>query len=45
FKSGCKTGRSTMVVRAKCSVEEMKGNRSRIIISEIPYQQYRDRIV
>ncbi|TWT97498.1 DNA gyrase subunit A [Neorhodopirellula pilleata] len=45
IRRGYKTGRSTMVVRAKCSVEEMKGNRSRIVISEIPYQQYRDRIV
>nr|WP_283432188.1 DNA gyrase subunit A [Neorhodopirellula lusitana] len=45
IRRGYKTGRSTMVVRAKCSVEEMRGNRSRIIISEIPYQQYRDRIV
>jgi DNA gyrase subunit A len=40
-----KTGRSTMIVRAKCTIEEMRGNRSRIIVSEIPYQQYRDRII
>ncbi|TWT98268.1 DNA gyrase subunit A [Stieleria varia] len=45
IRRGYKTGRSTIVVRAKCSVEEMKGNRHRIIVSEIPYQQYRDRVV
>jgi DNA gyrase subunit A len=40
-----KTGRSTIVVRAQCKIEEMKGNRSRIVVSEIPYQQYRDRVI
>ena len=45
IRRGYKTGRSTIIVRAKCSVEEMKGNRSRIIVHEIPYQQYRDRVV
>jgi DNA gyrase subunit A len=37
-------GRSTIVVRARTSVEEKK-NRSRIIIHEIPFQQFRDRVV
>ena len=45
IRRGYKTGRSTIVLRAKCKIEEMKGNRSRIIVSEIPYQQYRDRVV
>ncbi|EMI45844.1 DNA gyrase, A subunit [Rhodopirellula sp. SWK7] len=45
IRRGYKTGRSTMVVRAKCQIEEMRGNRSRIVITEIPYQQYRDRII
>ncbi|MEM1225281.1 MAG: DNA gyrase subunit A [Planctomycetota bacterium] len=45
IRRGYKTGRSTMVVRAKCQIEEMRGNRSRIVVTEIPYQQYRDRIV
>ncbi len=40
-----RTGRSTIVVRGKCKIEEMKGNRSRIVVSEIPYQQYRDRVI
>ncbi|MEM0924477.1 MAG: DNA gyrase subunit A, partial [Planctomycetota bacterium] len=45
IRRGYKTGRSTIVLRAKCHIEEMKGNRHRIIVSEIPYQQYRDRVV
>ncbi|MDF2378882.1 MAG: DNA gyrase subunit A [Candidatus Gracilibacteria bacterium] len=32
------TGRGGIVVRAKSAIEEMKGNRMRIVISEIPYQ-------
>ncbi|EMI28945.1 DNA gyrase subunit A [Rhodopirellula europaea] len=44
-RRGYKTGRSTMVVRARCQIEEMKGNRHRIVVTEIPYQQYRDRII
>ncbi len=38
------TGRSTIVVRARCHIEENKG-RHRIVITEIPYQQNRDRVV
>ncbi len=45
IRRGYKTGRSTIVVRAKCSIEEMKGNRSRILVHEIPYQQTRDGVV
>ena len=45
IRRGYRTGRSTIVVRAKCKIEEMKGNRTRIIVSEIPYQQYRDRVI
>lgn len=39
------TGRSTIVVRAKCSIEEYKKNRYRIVVSEIPFQQTRDGVV
>ena len=42
---GYQTGRSTIVLRAKCQIEEMKGNRSRIVVNEIPYQQTRDGVV
>ena len=38
------TGRGTVVVRGRTQIEEFAKNRYRIIINEIPYQQYRDRI-
>jgi DNA gyrase subunit A len=38
------TGRSTIVLRARATIEEVK-NRSRIIIHEIPFQQFRDRVI
>ena len=38
------TGRSTIILRAKTSIEEVK-NRTRIVVHEIPFQQYRDRVV
>ena len=38
---GYQTGRSTVVVRSRTSVEE-KGKKTRIIIHDIPYQQTRD---
>ncbi len=39
------TGRSTIVVRARCEIEEYKKGRHRIVVSEIPYQTTRDSIV
>ena len=42
------TGRSTIPIRAQCEIEEFKkGNRtrSRIVVSELPYQQTRDGVV
>ena len=42
---GYATGRSTITVRARAHIEEnYKKNRDRIVITEIPYQQARDRI-
>ena len=43
-RRGYHTGRSTITVRARAEIEEMKAGRSRIVVSEIPYQQARDRI-
>jgi DNA gyrase subunit A len=43
IRRGYKTGRSTITLRAKVSVEEKK--RTRILIHEIPYQQTRDGVV
>ena len=45
IRRGYHTGRSTIVVRAKTEIEEGKKKRSRIIVKEIPFQQYRDRVV
>ncbi len=45
IRRGYRTGRSTVVVRARATIEETKGSRSRIVITEIPYQQYRDRVI
>ena len=44
IRQGYYTGRSTILVRAKMRVEEFGKNRRRIIVSEIPYQQARDRV-
>ncbi|MFP6750152.1 MAG: DNA gyrase subunit A, partial [Pirellulaceae bacterium] len=44
IRQGYYTGRGTVIVRARTEIEE-KGNKSRIIVKEIPYQQYRDRVV
>ncbi len=44
FRQAYMTGRSTIVVRARTSMEENK-NRSRIVVHEIPFQQFRDRVV
>lgn len=38
------TGRSTVVVRARTKIEEDK-RKSRIVVSEIPFQQFRDRVI
>ncbi len=43
IRRGYHTGRSTIVVRARAKIET-HNNRSRIVISEIPFQQTRDRI-
>jgi DNA gyrase subunit A len=38
IRSGFETGRGTLTIRARCEVEEMRGNRQCIAVSEIPYQ-------
>src|SRR5699024_44140 len=37
IKQAFTTGKGKVVVRGKATIEEMKGNREQIIISEIPY--------
>ena len=38
IRSAFETGRGSLVVRAKAGFEEMRGNRTAIVITEIPYQ-------
>jgi DNA gyrase subunit A len=44
IRRGYHTGRATVTVRARCSIEELAKKRQRIIIHEIPYQAARDRV-
>ncbi len=39
------TGRGALTVRAKCEIQEKKGGRSSIVVSEIPYQVNRQRLL
>jgi DNA gyrase subunit A len=38
IRDAYETGRGSITVRAKAHVEQMKGNRQRIVVTEIPYQ-------
>jgi DNA gyrase subunit A len=42
---GYETGRSTIVVRSKTTIDERKPGRMRIIVNDIPYQQTRDPVI
>jgi len=44
IRRGYHTGRGTVVLRARCRVEESRPGRFRIVVPEIPYQQARDRV-
>ncbi len=44
IRRGYLTGRGTITVRARARIEEHGKNRHRIVVSEIPYQQARDRV-
>jgi DNA gyrase subunit A len=45
IRRGYKTGRSTIVLRARCKIQENKKGKASILVSEIPYQQTRDGVV
>lgn len=45
IRQGYYTGRGTIVVRARAEIQEKAKNRYQIIVTEIPFQQFRDRIV
>ncbi len=38
IRSAFETGRGSLVVRARAAFEEMRGNRTAIVVTEIPYQ-------
>ncbi len=45
IREAYKTGRGRLVVRSEATIEEMPGNRHRIIISEIPYLVNKARLI
>ena len=45
IRRGYLTGRGTIIVRARCSIEETKKDRYRIVVREIPYQATRDAVL
>lgn len=45
IRDAYKTGRGRLVVRSEATIEEMPGNRHRIIISEIPYLVNKARLI
>lgn len=45
IREAYKTGRGRIVVRAKCEIEELGGGMSRILVSELPYQVNKARLV
>ena len=44
IRRGYHSGRGTITVRARAHIEDFGKNRQRIVVTEIPYQQARDRI-
>jgi len=44
IRRGYHSGRGTVVVRARSRIEEVSAGRFRIVVTEIPYQQVRDRV-
>ena len=45
IRDAYETGRGSLTVRAKCKVEEGKNGRSSIVVTEIPYQVNRKRLL
>jgi DNA gyrase subunit A len=44
IRRGYHTGRSNITLRARATIEEHKEGRYRIVVSEVPFQQVRDRV-
>ncbi|MEG1547375.1 MAG: DNA gyrase subunit A [Clostridia bacterium] len=45
IRQAYRTGRGKVVVRARAEIEELSGGKSRIIVTEIPYQVNKSRLV
>lgn len=45
IRDGYTTGRGTVVVRAKVHTEDLKNNRKQLVVTDIPYQINRERIL
>ncbi len=45
IREAYETGRGSLTVRAKCRVEEKKNGRKQIVVTEIPYQVNRQRLL
>jgi len=45
IREAYKTGRGRLIVRSEATIEEMPGNRHRIVVSEIPYQVNKARLI
>ena len=45
IRRGYHTGRANITIRARTRIEEHKKDRFRIVVSEVPYLQVRDRVV
>ena len=45
IRDAYRTGRGRIIVRSEATIEEMHGNRHRIVITEIPYQVNKARLV
>jgi DNA gyrase subunit A len=45
IRQGYMTGRGTVVLRARTRIEEKSNGRFQIVVTEIPFQQFRDRIM
>ncbi|HUV74408.1 MAG TPA: DNA gyrase subunit A [Anaerolineae bacterium] len=45
IRSAYATGKGLVVIRAKAHIEEMRGNRHRIMVTELPYQVNKARLI
>lgn len=44
-RNACATGRGLVVIRAKAHIEETRGNRQRIVVTQLPYQVNKSNLI